>query len=198
MTPPAPSRPPVDRSLLAVALLTEGLLAAFADFSCGDDEDDADLNEFIRDDAWRLQSLNVVRTYVALYDGQACGYVALMADAVSLKPNERKKIRAPGVALGFDDHPVVPAIKIARLAVHKATRESCRGVGEYLVRFAFFTALDLAEVAGCRLLTLDASMKSIGFYEKLGFRPNLDGPYVGRKNPSMRLDLFAEEPPSWL
>lgn len=92
-------------------------MEAFADFTCGDD----DLDDFIRSDALRLHTLNVARTYVAHYRGHACGYVASMTDAIVLKPNERKKIRdAGGRGLAFDDHPVVPPLKIARLAVGKS------------------------------------------------------------------------------
>jgi ribosomal protein S18 acetylase RimI-like enzyme len=195
MTQAPPSRSALDRSRLTIQPLTEQSVEAFTSFSCGD----ADLDDFIRSDALRLHALNVARTYVAHYDGHACGYVALMADAIVLKPNERKRIRAnDGNALTFDDHPVVPALKIARLAVNKSTRDGSRGIGEALVRFSFLTALDLAELAGCRLLTLDAYQQSLGFYERLGFVRNLDRAYADRDNPSMRLDLFAAKPPDWL
>lgn len=147
----------------------------------------------------RLQSLNVARSYLVIYRERVRGYLTLMADAVVLKPNERKKLRdAAGNALAFDDHPVVPALKIARLAVCKESRDEFRGVGEALVRFAFYTGLGLSEVTGCRLLTLDAYPDAIPFYEKLGFVRNLDGAYAGKPRPSMRLDLFARVPPSWL
>lgn len=195
MTRTATSRPPLDRRQLTILPLTDALAAGFADFSCGDE----DLDDFIRSDALRLQSLNVARTYVAQVGDMLCGYVSLMADAIVLKANERKKIRhKDGHALDYDDHPVVPALKIARVAVRKETREACRGLGEALVRFAFLQGLALAETVGCRLLTLDAYPESMGFYEKLGFVPNRDATYAERDHPSMRLDLFAAVPPSWL
>lgn len=195
MTQAGPSRNALDRSRLTIQPLTEQSVDAFGGFSCGD----ADLDDFIRSDALRLHALNVARTYVAHYDAHACGYVALMADAIVRKPNERKRIRATdGSALTFEDHPVVPALKIARLAVNKSTRDGCRGIGEALVRFSFLTGLDLAELAGCRLLTLDAYPESLGFYQRLGFVPNLDKMYAERQHPSMRLDLFAATPPDWL
>ena len=190
----ATSRPPLDRSQLTILLLTDALVAGFGDFSCGDE----DLDDFIRSDASRLQSLNVARTYVARVGDTLCGYVSLMADAIVLKANERKKIKHKDHALAFDDHPVVPALKIARVAVRKETRDACRGLGEALVRFAFLQGLALAETVGCRLLTLDAYPESMGFYEKLGFVPNRDATYAERDHPSMRLDLFAAVPPSWL
>ena len=195
MDPALPSRVGIDPTLLEIRPFGEDSISAFAAFSCGDE----DLDDFIRSDALRLQSLNVARSYVAWYEGHARGYVTLMADAVVLKPNERKKLRdEAGNALVFKDHPVVPALKIARLAVCKHLRAGHRGVGEALVRFSFYTGLDLSEVAGCRLLTLDAYPDALPFYEKLTFVRNLDDAYASKPRPSMRLDLFPLSPPTWL
>ena len=83
MTQAPPSRSALDRSRLTIETLTEQSVAAFEGFSCGD----ADLDDFIRSDALRLQALNVARTYVAHYDGCACGYVALMADDLAKLPD---------------------------------------------------------------------------------------------------------------
>jgi len=195
MGPTQPSRVGIDQSLLEIRPFEEDSISAFAAFSCGDD----DLDDFIRSDALRLQSLNVARSYVAWYEGHARGYVTLMADAVVLKPNERKKLRdGAGNALAFEDHPVVPALKIARLAVCKELRSGHRGIGEALVRFSYYTGLDLSEIVGCRLLTLDAYPGALPFYEKLTFIRNLDAAYASKPRPSMRLDLFAATTPSWL
>jgi len=195
MGPAQPSRVGIDQSLLEIRPFTEESISAFASFSCGDE----DLDDFIRSDAMRLQSLNVARSYVAWYDGHARGYVTLMADAVVLKPNERKKLRdGSGNALAFEDHPVVPALKIARLAVCKELRSGYRGIGEGLVRFSYYTGLDMSEVVGCRLLTLDAYPDALPFYEKLAFVRNLDAAYATKPRPSMRLDLFGLSPPTWL
>jgi len=195
MGPSGPSRVDIDLSLLEIRSFEEDSGSDFAAFTCGDD----DLDDFIRTDALRLQSLNVARSYVAWYEGETRGYVTLMSDAVVLKPNERKKLRdGSGNALAFEDHPVVPALKIARLAVCKELRSSRRGIGEALVRFSFYTGLDLSEAVGCRLLTLDAYPDALPFYEKLGFVRNLDTAYEGKPRPSMRLDLFARLAPGWL
>jgi GNAT superfamily N-acetyltransferase len=162
---------------------------SFGAFSCGD----PDLDGFIRDDALRLQAQKLLRTYLATtHDDGIVGYVTLLADAVKLQTRERKKL-----ALRYTDHPIVPALKIARLAcaTHLQRR---RGVGTALVRFSYFTGLGLAEHAGCRLLTLDAYPKSISFYEKLGFVRNRSKENGNPNHPSMRLDMFSPEPPSWL
>ena len=189
------NRSGLDRAKLTIERLQKDSIEDFAAFSCGDD----DLDDFIRSDALRLQELSVARTYVARHEAHACGYVTLMTDAVVLKVNERKKIRgSDGASLTFHDHPVVPALKVARIAVSTAARQAHRGIGETLVRFAFLRGLDLSEYAGCRLLTLDAYPESLGFYEKLGFVANLDESYANRARQSMRLDLFAPARPPWL
>lgn len=182
------SRTPIDPALLEIRAFVAADAEVARGFSCGDE----DLDDFLRTDAMRSQAQNVVRTFVALYEGDLVGYVALLNDAVVLKSNERKKlaIRSP--------HPIVPALKIARLGVSKDFRARHRGVGEVLMYYAYASAHDLAERVGCRLLTLDAYPESIAFYERLGFVRNQDKAYEGRAHPSMRLDLFAPAVPAWI
>lgn len=182
-------RKPINPTLLRIRPLAIEDADASRAFTCGDD----DLDDFLRTDAMRLQQHNVVRTSVALYDGRLVGYVALLADAVTLKSSERKKL-----ALAHDDHPIVPAMKIARLAVDAEFRADHRGVGEALVYYAYAKAIDVAEQIGCRLLTLDAYPQSIQFYERLGFVPNQDKRYSESKHPSMRFDIFTAEQYAWI
>jgi hypothetical protein len=185
-------RPELDQSLLTIDALTEADVPALSAFRCGDD----DLDDFIKNDALRLDEQSVLRTYLARYGGIIVGYVSLLADAIVLKPNERKKL-----SLTFHDHPIVPALKVARLGVEGTFRNGLRGAGESLMRFAFAQGVSLANSVGCRLLTVDAYSSAVAFYkDKLGFRPNLDVTYMEppRKTVSMRLDLFAKEMPAWV
>ena len=183
------NRPPIDPALLDIRPIAAADAEAARGFSCGDD----DLDDFLRSDAIRLQEQNVVRTFSAAYDGNLVGYIALLVDAVELKFSERKKL-----ALHFRDHPIVPALKIARLGVSQGFRARHRGVGEALMYYAYSSALDLADRVGCRLLTLDAYPESIAFYERLGFVRNQAKAYEGKAHPSMRLDLFAPAVPAWI
>lgn len=88
-------------------------------------------------------------------------------------------------------------MKVARLAVSTSFRATLRGLGEVMMRFALAKALDIADQIGCRVLTVDAYPESVAFYEKLGFTRNRAKQYQGREHPSMRLDIFPPEPPSW-
>jgi hypothetical protein len=128
------------------------------------------------------------------------GFVALLNDAVTLAAKERKKVRdsSTGVRLRGNSHPVVPAVKIARLGVCSTFKTGNGGIGTALVRFAYVQALSLDPKVGCRLLTVDAYPHSVKFYERLGFVFNLDKRYEGKEHPSMRLDLYGETPPTFL
>lgn len=175
---------------LLIRQLTEQDKDLLAPFTAGD----ADLDDFLKSDAWRLQELNVVKTFLALHKTEGLvGYISLLADAVTLETKERKKLK-----LSHQDHPVVPALKVARLAVREDFRAKYRGGGEALMRFAFDQGNDLAELVGCRLLTLDAYPQSIEFYKKLGFVENKAKVYEAKTHPSMRFDLFAPTLPAWV
>ncbi|MDC0749761.1 GNAT family N-acetyltransferase [Polyangium mundeleinium] len=185
----SPARPSLDPNRLEIRLLDEAVIDDAQGFSCGD----SDLDEFLLVEAMRLQVRHIVRTYVAYYEGCLVGFVSLMTDSVTLETKERKLL-----ALGHHDHPVIPALKIARLGVSTSFRATHRGCGESLVRFAWAMALESSERVGCRLLTVDAYEASVPFYERLGFLRNRAKEYRERPNTSMRLDVHAPRPPSWL
>ena len=178
---------------------------------------DADLNDFIRNDAARLQVEAVTQVYLACYLGDVVGYIALLNDAVELKSPERKKL-----GLGHADSKTIPALKIGRLAVSYDFRLNHCGVGTQLIGFAYAKAVVIAQSAGCRLLTVDAynqdSVDSVAFYRRLGFIANknqdqeeLDRPpppvqeslptladvVQHRRTLSMRFDLHADPLPDW-
>ncbi len=171
------------------AQLSAEELPLIESFSCGDE----DLDAFLSDDAWRLQQERVATTYLAFpSDGsRLLGYATVLVDGVSLQTRERRRI-----GLESQDHPVVPALKIARLGVHQEAQG--KGVGNFLVSTAFSVARALARSAGCRLLVVDAYSDALPFYEKLGFQPNRSPQYRDRENPSLRLDVFGEHDPDWL
>jgi hypothetical protein len=66
---PAAQRAAIDRSRLQIRLLAEADADRIGGFTCGV----ADLDEFLRDDARRLQEQHVARTYLALYAGELAG-----------------------------------------------------------------------------------------------------------------------------
>lgn len=165
----------------------EGKIPGIDDFSCGDE----DLDDWIRNDAQRLQAANVVQTFLGLCDNRAVGFIGLMSDAVELEMRERSKLD-----LSRRDHPVIPALKIARLGICTSFRG--RSAGTAMMRFAYDIALKVSRHSGCRLLTVDAYPESVGFYERLGFVPNRAKRYKGKHTISMRFDIHAPELLEWV
>ncbi len=147
-------------------------------FSCGN----TDLDDFLRE-APRLLSLSVVQVYLAFAEEQVVGYAALLNDSLKLATSEKKKLK-----LRYDDHPVIPGIKLARLAVATAL-QSC-GLGTRLLRLAYHVARAQAAV-GCRVLIVDAYPQSVRFYESRAFRR-------ARKTPNARTISDDENVTMWL
>jgi GNAT superfamily N-acetyltransferase len=188
-------RQSVRSDLCKFRVLSERDAEAVTAFSCGN----ADLDDFLRSDALRYQAHHVATTYLGIYEDRTVGYVTLMADAVILSSRERKQLRAPNsTPLGYDDHPVIPALKVARLGACQEFRTDFSGCGHALVRFACWQALMASRSFGCRLVTVDAYPEAIEFYERIGFARNRAKPYKDRERPSMRFDLFAPEVQDWL
>lgn len=185
----APVHTRIDVKHVRIRLFRADDIHLAQEFSCGDD----DLDDFLRSDALRLQNVHTARTHIAFYRDEFVGYITLLNDCVELKTNERKRL-----SLRHNDHPTVPALKIARLAVSAVARSRLRGTGTALVQFACAKALELSHSAGCRLVTVDAYPESVRFYEKLGFIKNNAKPYAERAHPSMRFDLFGQRSPYWL
>ncbi|MEN9580964.1 MAG: hypothetical protein RJA70_3973 [Pseudomonadota bacterium] len=163
-------------------------------FRCGDDG----LDSFLAENAWDYQELGIATTYLATLrtptgeSGILIGYVTLCADAVVLGTGERRQLRPK---LGFSHPQVVPALKVARLAVSRERQKT--GAGTFLMRLAHALGLGMQSSVGCRLLTVDAYESSLGFYTRLGFQPNKAVERrEGSTTASMRLDL--NPPRDWL
>jgi GNAT superfamily N-acetyltransferase len=171
-------------------------------FACGV----VDLDEFLRDDALRLQGRRVARVYVALAEDRIVGYVALVADSLVLETREKRTLK-----LKHGDPVWVPAVKIGRLAICSDYQR--HGVGKKLMRFAVDIANHVSDTIGCRLMTLDALPSAISYYEGLGFIRNKLANKRSKKTDdkkskpkangdsapvSMRLDLHAEVLPDWV
>ena len=142
---------------------------------------DADLNDFLKRDAFAYQKSTLAQTYVCLYANSPVGFFSVCADAINLSKIEKK------TEFGLDKpHKDFPAIKIARLAT--ANAYAGRHVGTFMVQYAVGMALEFSKKIGCRFVTVDALPNSVKFYEGLNFIRNLED--VSGKNVSMRLDLI--------
>lgn len=136
-------------------------------FSCGD----ADLDDFIVNEAPFYRDALLVVSYVMEEDGQPIAYFSLANDRVSIQDFEsntefnrfrrhrfvnEKRIRS------------YPAVKVCRFAVAESKRGE--GIGSMLLDFikAYFI---IDNKTGCRFVTVDAYRNAISFYEHNGFLP---------------------------
>lgn len=153
------------------------------------DCDDEDLNEFIKVDCIKYKTNNLSHTKVALYEGRVVGYIALLADSITLEESERQWLIHKNVTVHQ-----IPALKVGRIGTHIDLQR--QGIGRALMRYAVGIAYRMnSELGvGCRFLTLDAYPKSVDFYLQLGFTKSAHKQYRKRKNPSMYYDIYSGPP----
>lgn len=80
------ARPSVDLAQVEIRPISKD--DEIAEFSCGDDADDQDLNDYFRTDALRSRDLGLAHIYVAVVSGKIVGYAALLTDIVRLKTRD--------------------------------------------------------------------------------------------------------------
>ena len=136
-------------------------------FTCNVEE----LDTFLKRFAGQNQTTGNSTTHV-LFDSEQpsriLGFVTLSAAELSLtqlSEQDRKKLpRYP-----------LPAIRIARLAVD--IHERNKHYGTALLGFSVQKALDIRDLAGVRVLIVDAKNDSaISFYEQFGFKKTTKNP----------------------
>lgn len=147
-------------------------------FDCGD----SDLNEFIKNDSFNYEKNRLALTFLIIYQETVIGFFSLVNDAIRLKEDEK----TDGCVKNL---PQYPAVKIARLAVHKSMQR--KGVGTTIVKTAVGLILECRHSA-CRFITVDAYLSSEKFYRKLGFIHNLHRKHTKDDYESLRFDILND------
>jgi GNAT superfamily N-acetyltransferase len=137
-------------------------------FDCGD----TDLNGFLFDDAKNYANDLIAVTYIIQDKNKTLAYFNYLNDKIShtdldgslSKFSERIGAYLP---IGKGSHKSYPAVKIGRLAVAKDSQIG--GLGKMIIDYTKgnFTTNNKT---GCKFITVDAYKKSLGFYEKMGFK----------------------------
>jgi predicted GNAT family N-acyltransferase len=137
-------------------------------FDCGD----ADLNNFLLDDAVHYLNERMAVTYTVELHGQLLAYYCLLNDKVTFDTSEeqsksiwnrfnrKNKIPNPKRRKNY------PAVKVGRLAVNKS--QAGQGLGRFIldsIKVILFNKNDVA----CRFLTVDAYSSAFEFYKRNGF-----------------------------
>ena len=141
------------------------------------------LKTFLRKHAAKYHQNNYAKTYGAFLDtnpNKAVGYVTLVCGEIAANPKLE----------GGDDfpYPHYPAVKIARLAVHKDLRGA--GIGYQLTVLAIgIIKTQICPHVGCRFIVLDAKQNSMDFYKRQGFTLLDSDENKTREHPIMFLDM---------
>jgi hypothetical protein len=94
-------------------------------------------NDYLTQEAWRSQSEFVAATWLLRQrvSGNIAAYMSIINDAIKLSATEKEIHQL--------DYPfkTIPAMKIAKLAVSKSSREQFRGIGSYMIYLAQFIAV---------------------------------------------------------
>lgn len=149
-------------------------------FDCGD----ADLNDFIKNDAFIYQEKKLATTTLFFYGDTLIGFFSAAADSLKLNLNEK------------EDHDIhakkmeeVPSIKIARLATDKNYQN--QGIGSNILKWSMGYILECSNLIAVRFITVDAYPHKVDFYQKKGFLINQNRHYIKKDNQiSMRYDLL--------
>jgi predicted GNAT family N-acyltransferase len=141
-------------------------------FDCGD----ADLNEFLLEDALPHQTDLLTVTYLVRHAGIVAAYFSVLNDKVSVEQFPTKsQFRKLQRLLhhrkrGYKSY---PSVKLGRLAVDKSLIGS--GLGSqllYYIKVMFISG----NKTGCRFITADAYKHAVDFYAKNGFVPLSEKP----------------------
>ena len=133
-------------------------------FDCGD----ADLNEFLLEDAKSCLDLQIANTFILEDDGRIAAYFCLLNDKISRREitgSRWKKIRERFPrSKQFRSY---PAVKIGRFAVSSDYRGM--NIGTELMDNLKKHLRSSHSHSAFRYITVDAYVSAIPFYEKNGF-----------------------------
>lgn len=156
-------------------------------FSCGDNEWDVDIHDFLLDDALTQQKQGLNATWICLRDNQIVGYTTLVSSTLSLEYEEKPLLKKL-FNIGEIKRDNIPCGLIAQFGVNRAYQR--QGIGSSMLSFIRGAAID--SKFGIKLLTLHVhSNNSAGkiFWESKGFQ--IFKPASGSTYKFMVYDLFS-------
>lgn len=148
-------------------------------------------NEYLVNDAIRSRNDHIALTWLLRDNEQnrIASYMSLITDSIKISTTEKE--------LHSLNYPfkMIPALKIAKLAVDENFSQKYKGIGTYMIEFAAFIARSCDDIhAACRFLSVDADIEHnanvLDFYKKNGFLLNEELCGKNRKTVSMRKDIY--------
>ena len=152
------------------------------------DCDDRDLNEFLtKDQVSRYEAEGLGSTYLVYLqsEGRLVAYFTVCTDTLRVEYLRTVKSFKPLSGIKLES---IPSVKIGRLAVDK--RYWGRDIGTHLLHYIAGMVMETGIAA--RLLTLQATPRSVGFYQRMGFELTTETKRErGRDNRTMFFDLWG-------
>ncbi len=134
-------------------------------FDCGD----ADLNEFLHEDASPAAQKRIANTFILRNGDDIVAYFCLLTDKITkleVANAEWRRFRKQFPhGKQFSSY---PSVKIGRFAV--SAKYSKQGLGSNLMNLIKLRLLEDITLPAYRFLTVDAYLSAIPFYEKNGFK----------------------------
>ncbi|MBO6091208.1 MAG: GNAT family N-acetyltransferase [Acetobacter sp.] len=155
-------------------------------FDCGD----ADLNEFLLEDAKFYEEQCLAHTYILENENETIAFFSVLNDKVSQTEVDKSLWRKLRRTIPHEKHyDSYPAVKIGRLAV--SSKYKGQDIGTTII-IAIRTKLGAnTEYSACRFLTVDAYKEAKEFYTKNGFLPLLKEVPEDQPTIPMYFDLKA-------
>lgn len=138
-------------------------------FDCGDE----DLNSFLQEKAVFYSTELLATTFILESDGNIAAFFSIFNDSIKVErdnfvststfknllreilPHSKRHLRN------------LSAIKIGRLAVSNTIQRG--GIGKIITSYIIDLAIQHNEQCACKFISVDAYLKSLGFYTKMGF-----------------------------
>lgn len=152
-------------------------------FSSGNES----LDDWLIRSARHADAANTGRTFVWIEEGTGTvvGYFTLAAHLV-------RRADLPK-ALGHGSPDAIPAVLLARLALHHSLHG--RGLGAQLLLDALERAVEASRLAAARVVVVDAiDEQAVAFYRHYGFRPCPDPRRLVRKTSDIAAALRSSPP----
>jgi GNAT superfamily N-acetyltransferase len=140
-------------------------------FSCGEQA----LDRYLMSQASQAQEKLVSGTHVLLETEKAHESRRPIVGFLSLTTTSIPLVECPQQFKRLTNRDAISVMLLARMAVHKDHQS--RGLGIFLLRYAFACTIVQAEISGCPAIIVDAKDAARAFYLKFGFtafpeRPN--------------------------
>ena len=132
-----------------------------SEFDCGDE----DLNNFLKEDALKLQNSKLSHTKLIIYNEKVIGYTSIITDTLILKNirDQKVKLDIKKELKISNKNKNLPAVKIGRLAIDR--KYSGKGLGSDILLNIIYNLKNISNnEIGLRFIIVEGYAKAYTFY----------------------------------